>query len=143
MRLRLRVPVVCLGVAFACGAPDVHTVRASRATPLDSLSVLQRVTHLDEVALEPSVVENYTGALFTTGYWTPMPRVWKSADRGTSWTRLNLGTVQDGAIGNSDVGLSVASDGTLYLVTMLYDTVAKEGRSISMAVSHDAGASSR
>ena len=141
MQLRLRVPIVCLGVAFACVAPDFQKAQAPRATPLDSLSVVQRVTHLDEVALEPSVVENSAAALFTTGYWTPMPRMWKSSDRGTSWARLNLGTLHDGAIGNSDVGLTVASDGTLYFVTLLFDTVAKEGRAINIAVSHDAGVS--
>jgi hypothetical protein len=50
---------------------------------------------------------------------------------------VELGTE---ASGNSDVDLAVATDGTLYFVTMTYDRQGNEGRGISMGISRDAGA---
>jgi hypothetical protein len=38
-------------------------------------------------------------------------------DGGNRWTRVNVGSEADGAIGNSDVDLAMARDGTLYFVT--------------------------
>lgn len=87
------------------------------------LAVAARVDHLDEPGKEPMVVEHPDGTLFVTGYGGPPGvRLWKSADHG--------------AIGNSDVDLAVARDGTLYLAAL---DAAREGQGVSIGVSKDAG----
>jgi hypothetical protein len=86
------------------------------------------------------IVEHPDGSLFVAGYGEPTPTLWKSRDRGGTWTRVDVGTDASGAIGNSDVDLAVAPDGTLYFVAMLYDREALVGRSINVGVSRDAGA---
>lgn len=48
-----------------------------------------------------------------------------------------------GAAGNSDVDLAVASDGTLYFVSMTFDRATNEGRQIAIGASTDTGASWR
>ena len=89
------------------------------------------------------LVEHPNGSLFVAGYGEPRPTLWKSSDGGATWNRVDVGTEADGAIGNSDVDLAVASDGTLYFASMLYDRTANEGRQIAMGVSTDGGASWR
>lgn len=89
------------------------------------------------------VVEHPNGTLFIAGYGEPRPTLWKSIDRGATWSRLNVGTEADGAISNSDVDLAVARDGTLYFVSMLFDRKAAEGRQIAVGVSTDASATWR
>ena len=88
-------------------------------------------------------VEHPNGALFVSGYARgPMeqrPVLWSSRDRGASWSRVNVGTEADGAMGNSDVDLALAPDGTLYFATMGFDNAVHEGRYIDMGVSRDAG----
>jgi hypothetical protein len=86
------------------------------------------------------LAEHPQGALFVTGYWDPEPRLWKSQDRGATWTRVILGPE---AVGNSDVDLAMAADGTLYFVNMTYDRQKEEGRQIAIGVSGDAGTSWR
>src|SRR5687768_16946898 len=113
------------------------------SSPLRSLAVTQRVDHIDVVGREPMLVEHPNGALFVAGYGEPRPTLWKSGDNGATWRRVDVGTEADGAIGNSDVDLAVASDGTLYFASMLYDRTANEGRQIAMGVSTDAGATWR
>ncbi len=109
-----------------------------------SLVVAARVDHIDLRAKEPMVVEHPDGTLFVSGYGRPAGlKLWKSADHGATWTRVNVGSEADGAIGGSDVDLAVARDGTLYFVTMKYDREAHEGRSVSIGVSKDAGATWR
>jgi hypothetical protein len=110
------------------------------ARPAPALVVHQQVDHLDVVGREPMLVEHPGGALFVAGYGSERPTLWTSADRGGTWRRVDVGTEVDGAVGNSDVDLSVAPDGTLYFVVMQYDRAAFEGRGISIAVSTDAGA---
>jgi hypothetical protein len=104
--------------------------------PAKELVVTQRVEHLDKVAREPMLAEHPQGALFVAGYWEPRPTLWKSQDRGATWTRLD---VSPEAEGNSDVDLAVAADGTLYFMTMVFDRKTNEGQQISMGVSGDAG----
>lgn len=108
-----------------------------------TLSVAQRVEHIDVVGREPMVVEHPDGALFVAGYGSPRPTLWKSGDRGATWSRVDVRSEADGAIGNSDVDLALAADGTLYFASMLYDRVANEGRQVAMGVSTDAGATWR
>lgn len=53
---------------------------------------------------------------------------------------MNVGTAEDGAVGNSDVDLAVAPDGTLYFVNMTFDTQTKEGTRIAVGATRDSGA---
>lgn len=116
----------------------------SSASPRGARLVLvQRVDHIDVVGREPMVVEHPDGTLFVAGYGEPRPTLWKSIDRGATWSRVNVGTEADGAIGNSDVDLAVARDGTLYFASMLFDRKASEGRQIALGVSTDVGATWR
>jgi hypothetical protein len=86
------------------------------------------------------IVEHPDGTLFVSGYGEPAPTLWKSADHGVTWARVSVGTEAAGAIGNSDVDLAVARDGTLYFVAMVFDRKTDEGVSVSIAVSRDAAA---
>jgi hypothetical protein len=97
------------------------------------------VDHLDRLAREPSALEHPNGALFVSGYFEPTPTLWKSTDSGASWQSVNVGTVADGAAGNSDVDLAVAPDGTLYFITMVFDREKLEGQSVEVGVSLDEG----
>lgn len=108
-----------------------------------SLVPTQRVEHLDVVGREPMLAEHPNGTLFVAGYGEPRPTLWKSTDRGASWTRVDVGTEAEGAVGNSDVDLAVAPDGTLYFASMLYDRTANEGQQIAIGVSTDVGATWR
>lgn len=130
-----RQVVLIVSVALIAGCAS--------APPPTRLAVAQRVEHLDVIAREPMAAEHPGGALFVSGYWEPRPTLWKSADRGATWSRVDVGTEADGAAGNSDVDLAVAADGTLYFMTMTYDRTANEGRQVAMGVSRDAGASWR
>lgn len=114
--------------------------RAPVLAPSGTLAVAQRVEHLDVVGREPMVVEHPDGSLFVAGYGEPRPTLWKSRDRGATWTRVDVGSESQGAIGNSDVDLAVSRDGTLYFVSMLFDRTALEGRQIAIGTSRDAGA---
>jgi hypothetical protein len=109
------------------------------------LVVAARVDKIDERAKEAMVVEHPDGTLFVAGYGGPPRgvRMWKSADHGASWTRVNFGTEADGAIGNSDVDLAIARDGTLYFAALDFDGAAREGLGISIGVSKDAGSTWR
>jgi hypothetical protein len=52
---------------------------------------------------------------------------------------MNVGTTEEGAVGNSDVDLAVAPDGALYFVNMTYDNEKKEGTQIAVGVSRNSG----
>jgi BNR/Asp-box repeat len=108
-----------------------------------SLAVLQRADHLDVVGREPMLAEHRDGTLFVAGYGEPRPTLWKSADGGATWSRVDVGSEEDGAVGNSDVDLAVAPDGTLYFANMFFDRTAGEGRRIAIGVSPDGGATWR
>ena len=86
------------------------------------------------------LVEHPNGTLFVTGYGGPAPVLWRSADRGATWVAVNVGTEAAGAVGNSDVDLAVAPDGTLYFAAMSFDRVKFEGTRIHVGSSRDAGA---
>ena len=111
-----------------------------------SLVLTDSVHWVDSLAREPMVVQHPDGALFLAGYGatgpdtTAPPLLWKSDDGGTTWSRVNVGTREDGAMGNSDVDLAVARDGTLYFVAMGFNWETGEGTHIAIGVSHDTGA---
>ncbi|MGI8961603.1 MAG: sialidase family protein [Bryobacteraceae bacterium] len=126
---------------------------ASQSLEKGTGRTLALAEHLDYVspppgapAREPMIIELPDGTLFVSGYGSPktappqtVPRLWKSVDRGATWTGVNVGGEADGAIGNSDVDLAVARDGTVYFVTMGFDNKTLEGTHIAVAVSQDAG----
>lgn len=107
---------------------------------ITQLEVTHRVDHLGGLAREPMVAEHPNGTLFVSGYGGLRPNLWRSTDRGVTWTRVDVGGEARGAIGNSDVDLAVAADGTLYFLNMHYDRTASEGRQISIGVSRNVGA---
>jgi hypothetical protein len=119
---------------------DVRSVMPPRSTSARTLVVAASVDHLDVLAREPTILEHPDGTLFVAGYGEPLPTIWKSGDRGATWARVNVGGEADGAIGNSDVDLAVAPDGTLYFATMGFDRNALEGTHINIGISSDVGA---
>jgi hypothetical protein len=129
-----RITLVLLGLSAACASPEPRSASAT-------LAALDAVDHTDGQAREPMVLETTAGALYVTGYGGPSPRLWRTADGGRTWQNVTVGTESDGAIGNSDVDLAVAPDGTLYFVAMSYDRVKYEGTGISIGVSRDNGTS--
>jgi len=132
---------VCSVVLTGCRRTgDVRRAAPETAAPW-TLTLAAPIDHLDVVAREPMIVEHPGGTLFVAGYgaaWisgkrTDEPTLWKSGDRGTTWSRVNVGTEAEGAAGNSDPDLAVAGDGTLYFVTMVFDR--EKGNQISVGVS--------
>ena len=104
------------------------------------------VRYLDVVAREPMVAELPNGTLFVAGYAFSDSKLWTSTDGGAKWTRVNVGTEADGAVGNSDVDLAVAPDGTLYYAQMRFDRSTGQGkgsRSASATTPERAGAGRR
>jgi len=92
------------------------------------------------------IVEHPNGTLFVAGYGSPdgtplqtLPRLWKSTDHDESWNAVNVETEAEGAIGNSDVDLAIARDGTVYYATMTFDLKSLEGKQITVGVSQDIG----
>jgi hypothetical protein len=91
------------------------------------------------------VVEHPEGALFVAGFTQAIeesrqpPKLFMSIDAGTTWGSVDVGTPAQGAIGNSDVDLAVAPDGTLYFLTMGFDRTRGEGTHVAVGVSPDIG----
>lgn len=110
------------------------------------LSLSGPVDHLASVAVrEPMVVEHQSGALFVAGYTQAIeeslrpPKLFRSVDGAKTWRPVDVGTVEQGALGNSDVDLAVAPDGALYFLTMGFDRAKGEGTHVSVGVSRDVG----
>lgn len=129
-----RLPLVLAIVA----APAV--VLAQRTPVLHPLPLVAHAESLDTLAREPMLVEHPGGTLFVSGYNRVRPRLWKSADGGASWKSVDVGTRAQGAIGNSDLSLAVAPDGTLYLAVLTYDPGKGEGVQVAVGASRDVGA---
>lgn len=127
-RLLIGMTLSCL-FSYGCSAtPTAKTREIVASNPIDQTGLRGR---------EPMIVEHPGGTLFVSGYGEPSPTLWKSLDRGASWTAVDVGNESDGAIGNSDVDLAVANDGTLYFATMVFDRKTGQGTSISIGVSKD------
>jgi len=142
------VMLQCLVVMAGCRRAGVTGRAAPESAAPWTLTMAPPINHYDVVAREPMIVEHPDGTLFVSGYGAAfmsgkevdVPPLWKSSDGGTSWTRVNVGTMAGGAVGNSDVDLAVAPDGTLYFATLVYDNKANEGKQISVGASQDGGA---
>ncbi len=137
--------VVISAPAAVISPPAIRAL--SPASPQSqTLVAAEPVHHLDVDAREPMLVQHPDGTLFVAGYGRDVPtteqppRLWKSSDGGESWTRVDVGTVADGAKGNSDVDLTVGADGTLYFITMGFDRSVSEGTHVAVGVSRDVGA---
>lgn len=135
VRSRVAVSIIACTLLVACSR---H--RSATAVPgARGLGLVQHVEVLDTLVREPMLVEHPSGALFVAGYNRVRPRLWKSADRGATWTSVDVGAAAQGAIGNSDVDLAVAPDGTLYFASLTYDNRVGEGVQVAVGVSRDVG----
>ena len=139
--------LVCLHVSLAACTPAVKDTdgEPETAAPVE-IVLAEPVHHLDELAREPMLVEHPTGTIFVSGYGGTLlpkraPHLWKSTDGGASWERVDVGTPEEGAYGNSCVDLAVAPDGTLYFVTMGFDRDDLAGKHVTVGTSRDVGAS--
>lgn len=138
--------VVLLSALVPVAVPSVGPFGVSPLTAQSALIVIDSVAHLEALAREPMVVEGPGGALFVSGYAggedpRGVPNIWRSDDGGASWHRLDVGTAEAGAVGNSDVDLAIGPDGTVYFLTMGYDRADLEGTHIAIGVSRDLGGS--
>jgi len=132
--------VAAVAVCFsACSRAD-DRLDSTRAA---SIVVTDTVHYTDVQNREPMVAELDDGALLVTGFprvpHLPArpPSLWKSADDGRSWERVDVGTPDQGAVGNSDTDLAVAPDGTVYFVSMGFNRTTGEGTHITIGVSRD------
>ena len=114
------------------------------------LRVKEKVDVLDDLAREPMLAEHPNGDLYVAGYRNAgmIPQLWRSKDLGKSWERVDVGTLEDGADGNSDVDLVIDEDGTIYFLTMKYTRIPKDttgfdwdmkGEHIAVGISMDEG----
>ena len=147
-RATIRAGVFLLVPLLACAGEDAPTPASEpgagpAAVPLTLSSPIE---HLAAVAVrEPMVVEHAEGALFVAGFTQAIeetgrpPKLFRSDDAGMTWEAVDVGTSAEGAVGNSDVDLAVAPDGTLYFLTMGFDRTTAEGTHVAVGVSRDVG----
>ena len=131
MYRRVLMAILAAGAVTCCRAANENKASLILSAPVE---------HVEKLAREPMIVEHPDGTLFVTGYGEPLPILFKSTDKGMTWTSISVGTIEDGAVGNSDVDLAVAPDGTLYFITMTFDRTTFEGTQISIGSSRDGGA---
>ncbi len=142
------IPVLLLAACEVSPADDRLATATAKSADRDGLVVSAPRHHLDNVAREPMLVEHPSGALFVAGYGSQVtgvdpratPQLWKSLDDGANWQRVDVGSPEDGAIGNSDVDLAVGPDGALYFASMGFNRTTFEGTHIAIGVSLDVGA---
>ena len=102
---------------------------------------------LDQAVREPMLAEHPSGALFVAGYSRDAaeaqdpPNLYRSDDGGATWSQVDVGTVDDGALGNSDVDLVIGPEGTIYFLTMGFDRERSEGTHVALGTSDDLGRS--
>jgi hypothetical protein len=113
----LRLAVLLLLLLSACVSEHdaTESITVTADDPVDYLSADSSNVN------EPMVVEHPDGTLFVCGYGgRGGPRLYQSQDAGQSWDRVDIGTAEDGAVGNSDCDLAVGPEGTVYLTKMLH-----------------------
>ena len=115
------------------------------------LIVKNKIDHLSELAREPMIAEHPSGTLFLTGYRnaSDVPQLWKSSDQGKNWEKVNVGTREAGARGNSDVDLLIDKEGNIFLLSMTFtklpddlqsfDFSTLKGEQITLGISRDLG----
>ncbi len=117
------------------------------------LIVKTRIDHISSLAREPMVCEHPNGTLFVSGFrnGSDSPQLWKSNNEGRTWQEVDVGTAEQGAIGNSDVDLFIDKKGNIYLLNMTFtklpenledfDYSSTKGERIVVGVSKDDGQS--
>lgn len=115
------------------------------------LVVKDKIDHVESLAREPMLRQHPSGTLFVTGYKneSDSPQLWCSEDMGKNWRSVNVGTLKDGAVGNSDVDLHIDTDGNIYLLSMTYTKLPEKledvdfsklkGERIDVGISRDEG----
>jgi hypothetical protein len=110
--------------------------------------VVKDLIHFSDIQnREPMVAELADGRLLVTGFprypHEPprAPSLWRSGDGGKNWSRVEVGSPDEGAVGNSDTDLAVAPDGTVYFVSMGFDRSKGRGTHIAIGSSTDHGKS--
>jgi hypothetical protein len=133
-------------LAIVATTVPLLAMQGVRSTAPLAVSAPVHHTFDDRVGREPMIVEHRSGALFVAGYGKTTrpttietPNLWKSTDGGKTFSRVDVGAAAQGALGNSDVDLAVAGDGTLYFVSMTFDNKALEGVNINIGASTDVG----
>ncbi len=118
----------------------------STTTAAETALALKRVVHFEDFQnREPMLLELGSGDLLVSGFPryphepARAPSLWRSEDRGETWSRVDVGSPADGAIGNSDVDLALAPDGTIYFATMGFNRTTRKGTHISIGISRDGG----
>ena len=121
-------------------------IAGADALPAQTLPVLSRSeVVVGQAVREPAVVRHPGGTLFVAGYSrdpdeaSDPPNLYRSVDGGASWEQVDVGRVEDGASGNSDVDLKVGPDGSLYFLAMGFDRAVGEGIHITLGISRDSG----
>jgi len=145
--LYLGMMVLSLLIMSGCRRSGEVGRAAAEAKVPWTLTLAAPIDHLDVRAREPMIVEHPDGTLFVSGFGAAFmsgkradeATLWKCNDGGMTWTRVNVGGIASGAAGNSDVDLAVSGDGTLYFVTLVFDSKIREGKQISIGVSKDVG----
>src|SRR5215467_4466115 len=121
-----RVISIILGVPMFVGCTTGLRVGPTSGDADNTLSLRFQIDHPDSIGREPMVIQDAHGTLFTSGYgWsaeTKHPSLRRSDDGGRTWSRVEVGDTAQGAIGNSDVDLAVAPDGTLYFIALTYSS---------------------
>ena len=117
------------------------------------LIVKTKIDHVTTLAREPMVCEHPNGSLFVSGYRnaSDSPQLWKSNTQGKTWQEVDVGTTDQGAVGNSDVDLFIDTNGNIYLLSMTYTKIPEnlegfdfstmKGERIAVGVSKDEGES--
>jgi hypothetical protein len=162
MMRRFLFPLAALGLIPSAAAQSLNERALSPASHnhlvVPALLVTRRVDQVGFEAYEPMIIRYDGGALFVAGlggpwssdsdyaanraYWDAQwrARLWMSRDNGATWKQVDFGQSATGAVGNSDVDIAVAPDGTLYYASMKWDDGVREGRGIAIGVSRDSGA---
>lgn len=131
-RLTVTVSVSVPMLACDAGVPD---------------AVQRTDVYLGQAVREPMLVEHPSGVLFVAGYSrdeaeaSDPPNLYRSGDGGATWSQVDVGSVADGALGNSDVDLVVGPEGTIYFLTMGFDRTVGEGTHVALGMSRDVGLS--
>lgn len=98
------------------------------------ISVEPASDHLTDdrvVLMEPMVADHPDGTLYVAGFNNREPLLFRSLDRGYHWEAVNLGTTDDGAVGNSDEDLAIAPDGSVHLAVMDFDQSGGKGIAVA------------
>ena len=82
-----------VAVAAALAGCSKPSEPPRRPTPV-RLVLADSVDHLDALVREPMVVLHPSGALLVSGYWDQIPPLYKSIDRGATWTWTRLSTTR-------------------------------------------------